>query len=179
MEKAKLNCTILMHCDTEDNVRYSGTVLADKELGIIRRDDGSSTISVGDGNTPWIDLRPIADNGQEPMYTRAEIDEFSNYAYDRIDNIDSRINTTYSLTNHLEEKTKELEDRILSILPTFDEYAAEESNSLFIQQWSEPKCQCPECHYPMRRRNDTILTSFPPMYEYQCIHCQHIEYLTK
>ena len=172
MEKAKLNCTILTRCDIEDNVRYDETVLADKELGIIRRNDGSSTISVGDGNTPWIDLKPIADNGQEPTYTKAEIDEIYNLAYDKID-------TTYSLTNQLEEKTKELEDRILSILPTFDEYAAGEPYDFFMQQWSEPKCQCPECHYPMRRRNDMILTSFPPMYEYQCIHCQHIEYLTK
>ncbi len=179
-------CTILTRCDNEDNVRYSGVILADKELGIIRRNDGSTTMSVGDGNTPWIDLKPIADNGQEPMYTKAEIDEISHCAQ-------NGISTAYFLTDQLADKVsainyeierkaeelQELENRVLSILPTFDEYAAEEPDGLFIQQWSEPKCQCPECHYPMRRRNDMILASFPPLYEYQCMHCGRIEYLTK
>ena len=176
-------CTILTRCDNEDNVRYSGVVLADRELGIIRRYDGTSTISVGDGNTPWIDLKPIADNAQEPIYTKAEIDEIANCAY-------NGISTAYSLADRLKEQvsliedrieitTKELEDKMLSILPTFDEYAAEGLDGLFMQQWSEPKCQCPECHYPMRRRNDMILASFPPLYEYQCMHCGRIEYLTK
>jgi hypothetical protein len=176
-----------MRCDNEDNVRYSGTVLADRELGIIRRYDGTSTISVGDGNTPWIDLKPIADNGEEKSYTKTEIDQLSDYAYGNITTLNGNITalkgslqeTVLSIEDRIEIKTKELEDKMLSILPTFDEYAAEELDGLFIQQWSEPKCQCPECHYPMRRKEDLILTCFPPLYEYRCTKCNHSEYLTK
>jgi hypothetical protein len=123
------------------------------------------------------------DNEDNVGYTKAEIDEIANCAY-------NEISATYSLADQLKEKvssiedrietkTKELEDKMLSILPTFDEYAAEELDGLFIQQWSEPKCQCPECHYPMRRKEDLILTCFPPLYEYRCAKCNHSEYLTK
>lgn len=63
-------------------------------------------------------------------------------------------------------------------LPTAEEYqlAAIRHNSIFPEQWSEPKYQCPECGGGMCKNLMVVCTSLPPKYEYRCDRCGHVEY---
>ena len=65
-------------------------------------------------------------------------------------------------------------------IPSFDDYI----DSLYIPspvpRYSEPKCICPKCKQgAMRKRLDLVYITHPPMYEYKCDECEHIEYLFK
>ena len=172
------NARILMKCDEEDNVRNCNEPLLDKELGIARRWDGSAAISIGDGHTAWKDLIPIADRQSDQEITDCKINDlrtdFSNI-------VDGSLRYAISKTDELEQRIEAIDDLQQKIydftgLPTFEEYRAMDA---YDQIWSEPKCLCPECNHPMRRKEDIILTCFPPVYEYRCTKCNHSEYLTK
>ena len=40
------------------------------------------------------------------------------------------------------------------------------------EKWSEPKYICPQCNEgSMRKENNTVYTSMPPCYKYQCDKC--------
>lgn len=60
-------------------------------------------------------------------------------------------------------------------LPTAEEFIkANEPSVLWYRQekWSEPKYICPKCNEGgMRKENDTVYTSNPPCYKYQCDKC--------
>ena len=52
---------------------------------------------------------------------------------------------------------------------------------IFIDTWEmEPRSQvnieCPECGAKLFRRNDIILTTYPPKYQYECDKCNWIGY---
>ncbi len=49
---------------------------------------------------------------------------------------------------------------------------------LFSKKYSKPKYDCPECKNGHMRKNLLIvLTSNPPMFQYECDTCGHIDYL--
>lgn len=65
---------------------------------------------------------------------------------------------------------------------TLEEYkeANKDLQDLVFQQmnpWSEPKFDCPKCGGGMCKDNTKVLMSNPPMYEYCCNKCGHVEYL--
>ena len=67
-------------------------------------------------------------------------------------------------------------------LPTAEEYREMVTDLAFQlaqSQWSEPKYQCPKCNGGMCKDNMTVLTTYPPKYEYKCNKCGHIEYQYK
>lgn len=64
-------------------------------------------------------------------------------------------------------------------LPTREEYT-EKLNPFkhTFADWSEPKYICPECgEGGMRRREDIVFASNPPMRMYQCDKCAFTEFL--
>jgi predicted nucleic acid-binding Zn ribbon protein len=63
-------------------------------------------------------------------------------------------------------------------LPTKEEYEAKTLNrhNFMQRDWSEPKYLCTECNGGMCRNEKVVLASYPPMYEYKCNKCGHIEY---
>lgn len=63
-------------------------------------------------------------------------------------------------------------------LPTKEEYEAETLNrhNFMQRDWSEPKYLCTKCNGGMCRNEKVVLASYPPMYEYRCNKCGHIEY---
>lgn len=61
-------------------------------------------------------------------------------------------------------------------LPTADEYRKLVSFPTPIQEWSEPKYQCPYCGGGMCKNLLMILDSCPEQYKYRCNNCGHIEY---
>ena len=62
-------------------------------------------------------------------------------------------------------------------LPTKEEYEKSISiSSCRIEQWSEPKYQCSEFGGGMCKNLMVTLTSIPPMYEYSCNKCGHVDY---
>lgn len=64
---------------------------------------------------------------------------------------------------------------------TKDEYVKQNtiSNALdYLQEWSSPMYECPECKEGNMRKNLTkVLCSLPPKYEYKCDKCGHVDYL--
>ena len=36
--------------------------------------------------------------------------------------------------------------------------------------------QCPKCGEPLYKRNDIVLTSYPPQFQYECDKCNWIGY---
>ena len=67
---------------------------------------------------------------------------------------------------------------INSNIPTAEEYrlAAIRHNSIFPEQWSEPKYQCPACGGGMCRDEMMVCVSLPPQYKYKCNRCGLVEY---
>lgn len=63
-------------------------------------------------------------------------------------------------------------------LPTKEEYekAIPIPLSYEPKQWSEPKYQCTECGGGMCKNLMVELASIPPMYEYKCNKCGHVDY---
>ena len=63
-------------------------------------------------------------------------------------------------------------------LPTKEEYEKSiiTSVSYKIRQWSDPIYQCPKCDGGMCKNLMVTLTSIPPMYEYSCNKCGHVDY---
>lgn len=52
---------------------------------------------------------------------------------------------------------------------------------IFMDTWEmEPRSQvnieCPECGAKLFRRNDIILTTYPPKYQYECDKCNWVGY---
>lgn len=48
----------------------------------------------------------------------------------------------------------------------------------FTEQYSEPKYDCPKCENGHMRKNlMMVLTSYPPMFQYECDTCGHVDYL--
>lgn len=61
-------------------------------------------------------------------------------------------------------------------LPTKEQYEA--YKKIQIQEYSEPKYQCPECkNGGMCRDESTIFLSFPAMNKYKCNRCGYVDFL--
>lgn len=104
--------------------------------------------------------------------------EYNNKPYWNIVNLCSSCsNDSYITTTTTNIKVEKYNDSTTH-LPTAKEYekAANKIAFQFIDQWSEPKYQCPKCGGGMRRNEMIILTSYPAKYEYQCDKCSHIDY---
>lgn len=57
----------------------------------------------------------------------------------------------------------------------------DEFNKMIFDTWEMESCsqvniECPKCGAKLFRRNDMVLTSYPPKYQYECDKCNWVGY---
>ena len=65
-------------------------------------------------------------------------------------------------------------------IKTKKEYISEHRNlirGINTCNYSEVKYKCDKCGGNMRKRNDIVLASNPPKYQYECDTCNNVDYL--
>ena len=67
--------------------------------------------------------------------------------------------------NGIDLKRREKMDRI-----SWDEFKSSESYS-HGETWTPINVSCPKCGEQLQRREDMVLTSYPPMRQYRCPVC--------